>query len=424
MSRLRAEANISALLSARAPAAEPTGAEREIRRRIADSGGIPFAEFMEIALYYPDGYYARRGRIGADGDYFTSPTAHPAFGALLAMQMFAMWRALGCPSPFWIVECGAGDGILAADLMEFAERHLPDFARAARYIAIDRMPSRARPSTPVGVSWAASTGLPLRGVVGCVVSNELIDAFPVHRFQIEGGRPLEVFVAAGADDSFEERLREPTTPLIAERIAPMLARLPDGYRGEVNAGIDDWTASAAAALDRGFALTIDYGDEAGELYSPRRAAGTLQTHYRHTAGGSPYQRVGRQDITARVDFSALIESGRAVGLAPVFLTTQAELLTSLGIRRMESYIASAGLDRATELANLRAIRRIAAPDGLGAFRALVQEKDSGISRSMDLDAPACVIERLSAPMLGARHLPPSPQDGGTALESLWHSSAE
>ncbi len=424
MSRLRAEVSIRALLSTRAPAPEPTGAEREIRRRIADSGGIPFAEFMEIALYYPDGYYARRGRIGAGGDYFTSPTAHPAFGALLAAQIFAMWRALGCPSPFWIVECGAGDGILAVDLMEFAERQLPDFARAVRYVAIDRMSARSRPSTPAGVSWAASTALPLRGVVGCVVSNELIDAFPVHRFQIEGGRPLEVFVAAGADGSFTERLREPTTPLIAERLAPALARLPDGYRGEVNAGIDGWAASAAAALDRGFALTIDYGDEAGELYSPRRAGGTLQTHYRHTAGGSPYQRVGRQDITARVDFSALIESGRAVGLAPVFLTTQAELLTSLGIRRMESYIASAGLDRAAELANLRAIRRLAAPDGLGAFRALFQEKDSGISRSTDLDAPACIVERLAAPMLGARHLPPSPPSGGIALESLWHFSAE
>ena len=365
---------------ARASAVRPmTAAEREIRRLIAARGTIPFRDFMRLALYHADGYYSRRRRIGADsdGDYYTSPVVHPAFGAALALQIRAMWRALGCPSPFWIIEPGAGGGELARGAVAFCRAETPRFARAMRYAAIDRAPPDAdseRALSAAGASWIKSDRIPLRGVVGCVISNELLDAFPVHRFIIRDGEPREIHVGIAQDGAFRETERAPSAA-IRERLKRLPLALPDGFRGEINPEIGAWTQSAASALSRGFVITIDYGDEADELYAPRRSRGTFQTHYRHVAGSSPYQRIGRQDMTAHVDFTELIERGASAGLRPVFLTTQAEFLDSLGIRRFERNETRAGV---------RAMRRLTQPDGLGGFRVLVQDKDSGITSSGDI----------------------------------------
>ena len=118
-----------------------SGAEREIRSRIAQHAAITFAEFMELALYHPEGYYSEDTRIGARGDYFTSPVLHPAFGALIAVQLRVMWDTLGRPSPFWVVEPGARDGQLASDILSFADAHMDEFARALRYVEVDRSPA-------------------------------------------------------------------------------------------------------------------------------------------------------------------------------------------------------------------------------------------------------------------------------------------
>ena len=367
------------------PSAPMTGAEREIRRLIAERGAMPFRDFMRLALYHPDGYYSRRRRIGADGDYFTSPTLHPAFGALIAVQMREMWRALGHPSPFWIVEPGAGGGELARDVLAFCQTRLPDFARAVRYAAIDRSPPPSARVRSFGESWIKSDRLPLRGVVGCVVSNELLDAFPVHRFEIQNGEPREIHVDVSPDGGFVETLRPPSSDAIGERLRRLPFALPDGFRGEVNPEIGAWAASASAALERGFVISIDYGGEADEIYAPRRSRGTLQTHYRHVAGSSPYQRIGRQDMTARVDFTEIIERGASAGLRPVFLTSQAEFLTSLGVREMERAIReSPSADRAETRASVRALRQLTQPDGLGGFRVLVQDKNSSVKSSADI----------------------------------------
>ena len=123
---------------------------------------------MEVALYHPNGgYYTHDRQETTYGDYYTSPSAHPAFSALIAVQLEAMWKALNRPTPFHVVEIGAGSGIMVRDITEYARQHLPEFVNAMRYMTVDK----ASDETP-------------RGVVGCVVSNELIDAFPVHRFDI------------------------------------------------------------------------------------------------------------------------------------------------------------------------------------------------------------------------------------------------
>ena len=386
-----------------------TGAEREIRNRISRSGAIPFAEFMELALYHPDGYYSGGARIGASGDYFTSPTAHPAFGALIAVQLETMWSALGRPSPFWVVEPGAGAGQLAVDILSFANSSMNEFARALRYVEIDRS-ARAAPSDfGSRVSYLRASGIPLGEFVGCVLSNELFDAFPARRFRIEDGQARELYVSLDSDDRFREEYCEPSDGGVVERLRALPRKLPDGFRGEINPGLGDWLNDAAKALDRGFVLTIDYGYEADELYSDARSHGTFQTYYRHVDGSSPYQRVGWQDMTAHVDFSALIAEGLNAGLRPAFLTTQAEFMASLGFDAMIASMRAQDIRPAVKFANLRAMNELVKPDGLGGFRVLAQDKNSGIRRSSDLLPHPERGAGLSAPLMTARHLYAEPR---------------
>ena len=387
------------------------GAEREIRSHISRSGAITFAEFMEVALYHPEGYYSEGSPIGAGGDYFTSPVVHPAFGALVAVQLETMWETLGRPSPFWIVEAGAGDGRLADDILSFADAHIGEFARALRYVEIDRSARAASRGSGARVSRLRASGMPLAGIAGCILSNELFDAFPVHRFRIESGKAREMYVSLDADDSFREEFGPPSTTRIADRLAGLPRRLPDGFRGEVNLGLEGWMSDAASVLDRGYVLTIDYGYEAEELYSDARSRGTLQTYYRHVDGSSPYQRVGRQDMTAHVDFSALIAEGLSAGLRPAFLTTQAEFLASLGFDAMLASLRESDIERAAKAANLRAMGELAKPDGLGGFRVLVQERKSGIRRSEDLLPRSERVAGLRAPLMTEKHLYYAPPAG-------------
>ena len=382
-----------------------TGAEHEIRRRIAASGAVTFAEFMEVALYHPCGYYASRGPIGVGGDYFTSPVAHPAFGALVCVQLHIMWQNLGQPDPFWVIEAGAGDGVLASDIVDFASRQFPLFSEAIRYVAVDRLPPVDASRMSRGVEWIQSVGIPAGGIVGCVVANELIDAMPVHRFEITDCGPCEVYVSLDSEGRFIELLDESSTKLIAGCVESIGRVLEYGFRGEVNAGVRPWVAAVAEGLERGFVLTIDYGYEVEELYSDSRSGGTLQTYYKHTDRGSPYQRIGRQDMTADVDFTALIDEGRSVGLRPVFLTTQGEFLLSLGYARMEDSLHAAAIGSAERRFNVRAMRRLVDPEGLGKFKVLVQDKDSGISRASDLVPCADSVTGLTVPLPTKFHMP-------------------
>ena len=365
-------------------------AEAEIRRRIDSEGRMTFAEFMEIALYHPEGgYYTTRKTIGAEGDYFTSPAAHPVFGALLALQLERMWEVLGKPETFHAVEMGAGDRLMACDLLEYAQRLQPEFAQALEYVTTDR----------------TTSGITKSGVTGCVISNELVDAFPVHRFRIDNGGLLEVFVTTNETGELVEELGEPSTPLIARRLDRLGRSLPDGFSGEVNLEISPWMRQVHHVLKRGFVITIDYGHESDQLYSVSRSQGTLQTYFRHTGGSSPYQRIGRQDITAHVDFTAVIDEGRAAGLSPMSLLSQAEYLTDLRMRDMIEKVGSMTLDSFEREANLMALRELVKPGGLGGFLVLIQQKGAGV-RSYDALIPeASRIQSLNAPLLRAEHTP-------------------
>ena len=303
--------------------------ERRIRDTIEAEGPIPFARFMALALYAPvGGYYRAAGPVGASGDYFTSPTAHPLFGALLAAQLAQMWDAMGRPDPFTVLEPGAGGGVMARDILAAARADFPGLARAMRYLALDY--AAAKPEgAPPGLRWAASDALPVRGLVGCILANELLDALPVTRFVVRDGAAREVYVTLNAN-GFAEVLGEPSTPDAAALLSRLPPGLPDGYRGEVCPAAARWISQAASALDRGYVVAIDYGGAPAQLYAPERRGGTLRCHYKHTVTGNPYVRVGRQDITAHVDFALLRAAGEDAGLSTVGYTAQRDFLLNLG----------------------------------------------------------------------------------------------
>lgn len=372
-------------------------AEQEVRRRIAARGAITFAEFMDVALYWPcGGYYTSYSRIGPEGDYYTSSLVHPAFGALLCVQLYQMWEMMERPARFHVVELGAGNGNLARDILEYA-RHLPSgFSRALRYICVDRQ-SVHRHEAGTTAERVTSSGVPFRGIAGCILSNELVDAFPVHRVTVRNGKLLEMYISEHGGELLEV-LDAPSTPLLRQRLDALGVRLTEGYRIEINLAVDGWMRDVAAALARGFVLTIDYGYTADEYYSSGRSGGTLMCARRHRLEQDPYARIGQQDITAHVDFTSLIRAGEAVGLNTVALTTQRQFLVGLGLFRMLPRLREAGLSAQEMEANRQSMMHLVGPGGLGRFKVLVQAKGvvgeglwGVIGGTPDMGAPAPLL---------------------------------
>ena len=353
-----------------------TAAEAEIHRLIATRGRITFAEFMEVALYHPGGgYYTSGDRVGASGDYYTSPSVHPAFGALLAVQLFQMWQLLGRPESFTVAEAGAGNGLLGRDIANSAADLPVPFRQALRYVCIDRRASAGLEGGLDGVSRICANGVPLRGVVGCVLSNELLDAMPVHQVTCEDGELKELYVVA-RDGELAVQADTPSTPLLAQRLSLLGVRLQEGQIGEVNLVLDGWIQGVAESLERGFMLAIDYGRLAKDLYSPtERFRGTLTTYINHLQTDRPLDHIGRQDMSAQVDFTTVARAARSAGLDVLGYASQAEFLHNLGIDRMMDRPATTRSGPSPS--GRRAMRELVKPQGLGAFRVMALGKDAG-----------------------------------------------
>ena len=377
----------------------PTGADAEARRRIALRGPITFAEFMEVALYWPDGgYYASRRSFGPLGDFYTAPLAHPVFGALVARQLLTMWRALGSPALFNAIEAGAGNGTLALDVVEHArmlEGGIPD---ALTYTAVDLR----EPPPDFPTRWVRTGGVPVLGGSGVVLANELLDAMPVHRVTLEGGQLRELFVDAASEGGFVEVAGEPSTPALAERLDNLSVTLSEGYRTEVSLAREAWLREAFAAIERGYLLLVDYGHEAAVYYDESRRAGTLRCYSGHTLGMNPYFGVGRQDISAHVELTSVRSAAIAAGFAAAGEMSQAEWLRSLGIDGYRAEIAErSGLSRIERMANLHGIDVLVDDEGMGGFRVLAFAKDGPTDGVLGVSQP----ESAPAPLAGVRHMP-------------------
>jgi SAM-dependent MidA family methyltransferase len=356
-----------------------------IRAEIERDGPMTFARFTALALYDPDGGYYRGpvARPGRDGDFLTAPEAHPIFGRALAGFVADAWRRLGRPTPFVVREYGAGTGTLALAILDALRSDEPDLAAAIRYDPIEVEPARieaidARLTQAghgrAGLERAADDpGAPgtATPIVGVVIANEVLDALPTHRVVGRGGRLREVMVG-WQDGRFVDVEAEPSTPALEARLAADGIVLADGQRAEICLELDAWMAHAAAGLDRGILLIVDYGHPAADLYDPvRRRDGTLRAYVRHTVHHDPYAHVGRQDLTAHVDVTAVEAAARAVGLAHLGTTTQGEFLAGLGAGEA---LQAIGTDPATTMEDYltarSALLRMIDPAAMGRFRVL------------------------------------------------------
>jgi SAM-dependent MidA family methyltransferase len=356
---------------------------------------ITFARFMELALYQPQlGYYATRaGHIGPTGDFFTSPHLGADFAELLAEQFVEMWHILGCPVPMTLVEMGAGQGLVAADILAYLQIHHPDCFASLAYWIVEKVPElvalqqQRLQAWQHKLTWGSLDQIPPNSVTGCFFSNELVDAFPVHRLVVGETHLQEVYVqlAAPAGSASELAFQETLAPLSTPALSAYLQAAgldlqpptyPTGYCTEVNLLAQEWLAQVAQGLTQGYVLTIDYGYTTHQYYSPARAQGTLQCYRQHSSHVDPYQQVGHQDITAHVDFSHLQQQGHHLGLATTGLTSQALFLMGLGLGdRLAANNLSGSSDFMAVIKRRDALHQLMNPLGLGGFKILVQHKN-------------------------------------------------
>lgn len=356
-----------------------------IRQRIAAKGRITFAEFMAACLYEPGlGYYTSSGRkVGAEGDFYTSSNVHQAFGRVIARELVQMRSCMENPDSFEIVEVGAGGGQLGLDILDTLAEIAPGMYAGVTYRFIEKEPSlreaqAMRLAAHSGkLAWNTPDDLSAGRVAvsGCVLSNELIDSFPVHLVEMTKEGLREIYVV-NADDGFGEQLGELSTPDIAAYLDGLGAMLVSGQRAEVNLAGPAWVADVARCLQRGFVLTIDYGYPSTLLYAPGRMNGTLLCYYRHTTEENPYIRPGEQDITSHVDFTSLMQAGDAVGLTTVWFGEQYRFLLSGGIIEELMALEAAASSDAERLKHRLALKKLMLPEGgMGdTFRVLVQSK--------------------------------------------------
>lgn len=326
-------------------------------------GAISFARFMELALYAPQlGYYsAGQHKFGAVGDFVTAPELGPVFAQCLARQCAQIQALLQTAD---ILEVGAGSGALAADLLPELERlgKLP-----GNYLILDISNSlRARQEQTLAdkaphllkrVRWIDR--LPRAGWRGIVLGNELLDAMPVERFRIHN-EAIHSLLVGWEKNHFVWRER-PAPFAVIERAVSL--QQEHDYVSEIGFAAEGWIRSVADILHQGVILLIDYGFPRHEFYHPERRAGTLMCHYRHHAHSDPLVRVGLQDITAHIDFTAIATAGIESGLELLGYNSQAMFLLGCGLDEI-----AMGIDHNDARAHLQftnAIKKLTLPHEMG-----------------------------------------------------------
>lgn len=353
----------------------------EIQAEIAATGPISFARFMELALYHPEfGYYVRpvedpsQERIGWSGDFFTSSDVHPILGQALAKQAQQLDALLGHPDPFTVVEMGPGKGFLARDFLAACRNAPANLGDRLHYILIERSASMRMLQAESLAPWLRHSGrviwidrledLPSDSVTGLFFSNELVDAFPIHRIAAIEGTTQEMYID-WQDGRFTEVYR-PLSDDLAAHLRENAISMANGYRGEINLHASSWMNQVAQVMARGLVITIDYGHTSEDLYGPDRKRGTFLCYYHQTTTEDAFDRVGEQDMTAHVDFTALARVGQRAGLDLTGFTNQMSFLIGLGAEQLLETLTPESPEFFAAIHLLR-------PDGMGrTFKVLIQ----------------------------------------------------
>ncbi len=344
----------------------PASLKELIQSRIAEDGPLPFEVFMDMSLYHPDlGFFSSdRLRSEKAGDFLTSPEVSSLFGETISVFVSGERDRLG--EPFQLVEAGAGSGSLIRALLSTLE---------VEVVAVEASPAAREALQDLLPVPSIREVLPDR-IRGVILANELIDNLPMALSQRVGGAWRERWV--GSDDDGLVFVDAPVRPEVEAWLEAYAGPVPDGGWVEVQLSATDWLTDALSRMDEGSVVLIDYGDTAENLL-PRRQDGTLRTYRAHHLGPHPLDEPGETDITADVNFTALMGAAEKAG-ASVTLLRQDDFLTSLGLRDRLSELRHAELEATRggdEMARLqvRSLKTEAEtllhPRGLGDFRVLI-----------------------------------------------------
>lgn len=346
----------------------------KILEALALRGSIPFPEYMELVLYDPElGYYARpHTQVGRHGDFFTSVSVGPLFGQLLAQRFFTWWEENGRPQIWRILEIGAHDGTLAADIATELQSLSPAAWASMEYAIAEPLPSLralqeqklsqlvANFRTVKHLDELASQPLP-----GIAFGNEILDALPFHLVEFADGKWHELHVTAEETGKFSF-LRQDSA------LAPLGENFPQGYRTELRTNFPNFLRNVSAAISNGLLLFADYGFAAPEYYDIHRSSGTLRTFSAHQAGEDPFEKPGELDITAHVDFTALAKAAMQLGYQPTAFSNQGSYLTKIAT----PMIRNGALDDPKKIAQFRTLTH---PAQLGANFHIIEFSQTSIT---------------------------------------------
>lgn len=356
-----------------------------LRERIVEAGPLTFRDWMSAALYdEQEGYYRKRGteRWGRAGDYRTAPERSTLFAATFARHFTKLYEELGRPRVFHLLEAGGGAGRFAHGVLQTLRRDAPHVYDSLAYVfdesSADSRERAAALLSPFAerVEFRRLSEIDGPLDVAVIFSNELLDAFPVHRLTMRGGRLLESYVGMDVDGGVVFIEDEPSTPRLEEYVRRMCGTLEEGQVVEVNFDAGEWVTRAAALLGRGFVVTVDYGDEAASLYNaPHRRGGTLRAFRGHELSEDVLRDPGGQDLTTTINWTQVVNEGQAAGLK------------TLTLERLDTFLLRAGLVEQLELESARAesdaevaalrldAREMILPGGMAShFQVLVQQK--------------------------------------------------
>jgi SAM-dependent MidA family methyltransferase len=348
-----------------------------IKTKIQEHGPLSFYDFMEMALYYPGlGYYTSASdKIGKRGDYYTSPYLTNIFGNVIAKQLEEMWLLTG-KKDFTVVEYGAGMGSLCNDILKQLKQN-KELYENIKYCIIEKSEAmRQKEKKLIGddlvndkIVWFDSIE-EIPSFTGCVLANEVLDNFSVHKVIMKENELKEIFV--DHDNGFIEVLK-PAQDDLKEYFSELGIELPNDFCAEVNLEAIEWIKKISFTLKKGFVLTIDYGYPSSELYQSYRRLGTIVCYNKHTVNDLPYNNIGQQDITAHVNFSALDLWGTKHGLNNCGFTNQSQFLLGLGLTEHLRKLEEKEKDNFEVRKNLKMLHTLLMSMGKK-FKVLIQQK--------------------------------------------------
>ena len=360
----------------------PVSVAERLKDLIRREGPVTFHDWMKAALYDPAGGYYQRSdleRWGREGDYRTSPERSELFAATFARYFAKLRDELGKPDEWTIVECGAGDGRFAAVVLRSLSDRFPEVFAATRYVVYDLSDDALRRARERLTEFSARVEFysdleQVSARRGVYFSNELFDAFPVHRVVSNRDELAELYVVLDSDGSFVLSTRPLSTARLAEFCNSL--QLADGQIIEVNLAIDDWMAQVAGKLDEGFLITVDYGEEAADLYDfARRPHGSLRGFARHGFVDDVLAQPGECDLTTTINWTQVKSTGERLGFEVIEFDSQDKFLLHAGLLEELQIKLESAESEAEKLTLTTSVREMILPGGMASsFQVLVQKK--------------------------------------------------